>query len=141
STPIYDTYDLTPASWFVYVLETAYEVYGVKKTIMKAFVQVCDATEGPTRTDADGVRVCKRYPNDTASTGVYKPVGELQNKAEGVRVSAFGYALENGNGRYGGVLRAPMKFVGPQYRDTAGFMQSNTQTEWDATTGVFVTDP
>jgi type IV pilus assembly protein PilY1 len=141
STPIYDTYDLTPASWFVYVLETAYEVYGVKKTIMKAFVQVCDATEGPTRTDADGVRVCKRYPNDTASTGVYKPVGELQNKAEGVRVSAFGYALENGNGRYGGVLRAPMKFVGPQYRDTAGFMQSNTQTEWDAITGVFVTDP
>ena len=87
------------------------------------------------------MRFCKRYPNETATSGVYKPVGELQNRAEAVRVSTFGYALENGNGRYGGVLRAPMKFLGPQYRDTAGALQSNGQAEWDATTGIFVTDP
>jgi len=87
------------------------------------------------------VRFCKRYPNETASSGSYKPIGELQTRAEGVRVSAFGYVLENGNGRYGGVLRAPMKFLGPQYRDESGVLQSNTQAEWDASTGVFITDP
>lgn len=149
STPLYNVYQLTP-TWYAYNLQTAYEAYGVAKTLMKAFVQVCDATEGPVRKDSDGILFCKRYNNGTASTdgnndstsnGVYKPVGELQNKAEGVRVSAFGYALENGNGRYGGVLRAPMKFLGPQYRDTAGAMQTNSQSEWNATTGIFEPDP
>ena len=114
---------------------------GTTKVVMNAYVQACDNNEGPSRADSDGVRFCKRYPNETSTSGVYKPVGELQTRAEGVRVSAFGYALENGNGRYGGVLRAPMKFLGPQYRDAADVLQSNSQAEWDATTGVFVTDP
>ena len=128
-------------TWYEMSLYTVYRVYGTKTAKMKAYVQVCDAGEGPTRQGADGVKLCKRYPNETAATGVYKPIGELQSKAEGVRVSAFGYALENGNGRYGGVLRAPMKFLGNQYRDTSGNLQTNSQAEWDATTGVFTTDP
>lgn len=149
ASPQYHTYPWIPR-WYVYNLVPGYLEYGVAKKLMKANVQVCDATEGPTRKDSDGILFCKRYNNGTASTdgnndstsnGVYKPVGELQNKAEGVRVSAFGYALENGNGRYGGVLRAPMKFLGPQYRDTAGAMQTNSQSEWNATTGIFEPDP
>ncbi len=111
------------------------------KVRMKANVQVCDSTEAATRQDSDGVKLCKRYPDDTAGSGNYKPVGELQRKSEGVRVAAFGYAMENGNGRYGGVLRAPMKFLGDKYRDTSGAMQSNAQTEWDANTGVFTSNP
>ena len=114
---------------------------GTKKVVMNAYVQACDNTEGPVRKDSDGVRFCKRYPSETSASGVYKPVGELQTRAEGVRVSAFGYALENGNNRYGGVLRAPMKFLGPQYRDATDVLQNNRQAEWDATTGIFVTDP
>ena len=111
------------------------------KVRMKANVQVCDSTEAATRQDSDGVKLCKRYPDDTAGSGNYKPVGELQRKSEGVRVAAFGYAMENGNGRYGGVLRAPMKFLGDKYRDTSGAIQSNAQTEWDANTGVFTSNP
>ncbi|MDB5744621.1 MAG: type pilus assembly protein PilY [Polaromonas sp.] len=141
-TPLYNYYQEIP-TWYQSSVGTGYKAYtnGTSPAKMKAYVQVCDNAEGPTRQGSDGVRFCKRYPNETASSGVYKPIGELQTRAEGVRVSAFGYALENGNGRYGGVLRAPMKFLGPQYRDTAGVLQSNAQAEWDATTGVFVTDP
>lgn len=137
---VYNYYQLIP-SWYEYTVQTGYMVYGTKKAVMNAYVQACDNTEGPSRAGSDGVRFCKRYPNETSASGVYKPVGELQNRAEGVRVSAFGYALENGNGRYGGVMRAPMKFLGPQYRDAADVLQSNGQAEWDATTGIFTTDP
>lgn len=140
ATNYYNVYSLIP-TWNEYSVQTGYMVYGTKKAVMNAYVQACDNTEGPSRAGSDGVRFCKRYPNETATSGVYKPVGELQNRAEGVRVSAFGYALENGNGRYGGVLRAPMKFLGPQYRDAADVLQSNGQAEWDATTGIFTTDP
>ena len=141
-TPVYTYYQETP-TWYQASVGDAYKAYtlGTTPAKMKAYVQVCDDSEGPSRAGSDGVRFCKRYPNETATSGVYKPVGELQNRAEAVRVSAFGYALENGNGRYGGVLRAPMKFLGPQYRDAADVLQSNGQAEWDATTGIFTTDP
>lgn len=140
--PVYTYYQETP-TWYQASVGDGYKAYtlGTSPAKMKAYVQACDDSEGPSRADSDGVRFCKRYPNETATSGVYKPVGELQNRAEGVRVSAFGYALENGNGRYGGVLRAPMKFLGPQYRDAADVLQSNGQAEWDATTGIFTTDP
>ena len=137
---VYETYTSVP-TWYRYSLNTAYLVYGMEKVIMKANVQVCDSSEGPSRQGSDGVRFCKRYPNETASSGVYRPIGELQTRAEDVRVSAFGYVLENSNGRYGGVLRAPMKFLGSQYRDINGVLQSNAQAEWDATTGIFSPDP
>lgn len=142
STPYYNQYQQIPA-WYQSDVYTVYEVYNneTSPARMKAFVQVCDAIEGPNRKGSDGVRFCKRYPSESASTGTYKPVGELQDKAEAVRVSAFGYALEDGTARYGGVLRAPMKFLGPNYRDTSGALQSNTAAEWDAMTGIFIVDP
>jgi len=142
ATTYYNVYQLIP-TWYQASVGTGYKAYtlGTSPAKMKAYVQVCDNAEGPNRKGSDGVRFCKRYPNETASSGSYKPIGELQTRAEGVRVSAFGYVLENGNGRYGGVLRAPMKFLGPQYRDESGVLQSNTQAEWDASTGVFITDP
>ena len=140
ATIVYNYYEEIP-TWYQMSLYTIYRAYGASKVRMKANVQVCDSTEAATRQDSDGVKLCKRYPDDTSGSGNYKPVGELQRKAEGVRVSAFGYAMENGNGRYGGVLRAPMKFLGSKYRDTSGVIQSNPQAEWDANTGVFITNP
>lgn len=140
TTPVYNYYQEIP-TWYQMSLYTIYRVYRTSKVRMKANVQVCDSTEATTRQDSDGVKLCKRYPDDTAASGNYKPVGELQRKAEGVRVSAFGYVMEDGNGRYGGVLRAPMKFLGNKYRDTSGVIQSNSQAEWDANTGVFITNP
>ncbi len=138
--PFYNYYQEIP-TWYQMSLYTFYREYGVNQVRMKANVQVCDSTEASTRQDSDGVKLCKRYPDDTAGSGNYKPVGELQRKSEGVRVAAFGYAMEDGNGRYGGVLRAPMKFLGDKYRDTSGTLQSNAQTEWDANTGVFTSNP
>ena len=99
--------------------------------VIYARVRVCDDSEKTTRSD-----LCERYPN-----GNYKPIGEIQRKATGVRLAAFGYLLDNTTSRYGGVLRAPMKYPGPTYTNTIGQPQTNTYAEWDASTGVFRDDP
>jgi type IV pilus assembly protein PilY1 len=140
ATPVYNYYQEVP-TWYQMSLYTIYRAYGASTARMKAYVQVCDSSEASTRQDSGGVKLCKRYPDDTSTSGNYKPIGELQRKAEGVRVSAFGYAMENGNGRYGGVLRAPMKFLGGQYRDANGAMQNNSEAAWNSSTGVFNTNP
>lgn len=92
-------------------------------------VQVCDANEASTRTD-----LCLKYPN-----GSYKPVGNMQRNQNNVRYGAFGYLMNNVNTRYGGVLRAPLKYVGSkQYRAANGFAEEvNDRPEWDANTGIF----
>lgn len=107
-------------------------------------VQVCDATSAkgrPMTFDPNTQRwsgLCFQYPN-----GKYKPVGQLQMNADAVRVSIFGYLQDNQRDRYGGVLRAPLKYVGPKKFD-ANFNLIpgvNGQAEWDEQTGVLVDDP
>ncbi len=105
---------------------------------LKARIKVCDATEGPARTE-----LCRQYPD-----GNYKPVGEIQKNADKVRVAAFGYLLngssvnfQDWDNWYGGVLRAPMKFTGPNQKSPSGIVSSNSQSEWDGTTGVFAANP
>ncbi len=104
----------------------------------KARVQVCSGAEGPSRPD-----LCQLQPS-----GRYKPVGQIQLNADKVRVAAFGYLIDsadwqtsNENTRYGGVLRAPMKFAGPNQKSANGIVSANGQNEWDATSGVFVAKP
>ncbi len=136
---VYSTYDTVPIYrdyttlrvYDVYELKDEYIQYGTKIGRLYARVKVCDGAEATSRTD-----LCARYPD-----GNYKPVGEIQKHAEGTRVSAFGYVAENGTGRYGGALRAPMRFTGPSYRDTNGAMQTNAQPEWNLNNGVFEIDP
>lgn len=96
-------------------------------------VQVCDSKENKTRTD-----LCLQYPN-----GNYKPVGQMQRNQNSVRYGAFGYLMDNVNTRYGGVLRAPLKYVGSkQYRAENGFVEEvNDRPEWDENTGVYYDDP
>ena len=106
-------------------------------------VQVCNVS-GTTLQDTRDYDFCKVYPN-----GNYKPTGSIQKYSDQLRLAAFGYVMEQtasyNNGRYGGVLRAPMKFVGAKTFDTSG--QDNTPTtgnpnaEWDASTGVFASNP
>jgi type IV pilus assembly protein PilY1 len=81
--------------------------------------------------------LCYRYPNN------YKPVGQFQMNSESLRVSVFGYVNEDEKTRYGGVLRSPMKYLGPRAFDANFNLISgpNPRAEWDATTGVFVQDP
>jgi type IV pilus assembly protein PilY1 len=103
-------------------------------------VKVCDSSSGTlvdTR-EFDGEKLCQKYPG-----GNYKPVGNLQKYSDRVRISVFGYLNQSGTERYGGVLRAPMKYVGPKYYDVNGSLVSGTnpELEWNETTGVFVKDP
>lgn len=127
----YNVYQLVPA-WYQASVYTEYRVYSnTTQAKMKAYVRVCDSTEGPLRTD-----LCAAYPS-----GNYKPVGEVQRYSTNVRLAAFGYLADDVTDRYGGVLRAPMRYVGPEYHDTNNQPQTNSQAEWDATTGVFATNP
>jgi type IV pilus assembly protein PilY1 len=96
-----------------------------------ARVQVCSSVEGPLRSD-----LCAKQPS-----GSYKPVGTIQTYSEKMRFAAFGYLMDNTNARYGGVLRAPMKFAGPTAENAKFEKIANEAAEWDATTGVFATNP
>lgn len=96
-------------------------------------VKVCDNGDAQSRPT-----YCQRYPNNA-----FKPVGNLQKYSDRLRVAVFGYLMEDGTARYGGVLRAPMKYVGPtaydsDYNAIAGV---NPQREWDVDTGVFIENP
>ncbi len=96
-----------------------------------ARVEVCDRNEGRDRID-----LCMKYGNH------YKPVGEMQRHAEKIRFAAMGYLLDDSATRYGGVLRAPMKYVGAKKFTDPGFSEAaNDYPEWDAATGVFYNNP
>lgn len=101
-----------------------------------ARVKVCESTGGSLsdpRTD-----LCRKYPN-----GSYKPVGNMQKYSDRVRLAAFGYLMENGTQRYGGVLRAPMTYVGQKNYDANGnaIAGTNPYMEWFPDTGIFKTNP
>ena len=130
ATPVYKAFTLQTV-YDQYVLKDLYTVFGSKQGILYARVRVCDDSEKTTRTD-----LCQRYP-----AGNYKSVGEVQRNAQGVRLASFGYLNDDTAARYGGVLRAPMKYTGPTYRDPDGVVQTNASSEWDASTGIFNTDP
>lgn len=113
-----------------------------------ARVRVCEseinAAQQTVLLDNRDYKLCTRYPS-----GNYKPTGSIQKYSDQLRLSAFGYAMDQtasyNNGRYGGVLRAPMKFVGAKTFDISG--QDNTPTtgnpnaEWNALNGVFNANP
>lgn len=96
-------------------------------------VKVCDsnvASAGPLESN------CTQYPH-----GNYKPTGLIQQYADRIRYSAFGYLNDSNLARDGGVLRARQKFVGPSIITPGQTPSANTRREWDPTTGVFVRNP
>ncbi|MEG2976209.1 MAG: PilC/PilY family type IV pilus protein [Comamonas sp.] len=107
-------------------------------------VQVCNTNTAGALQDARDYNLCRQYPN-----GNYKPTGAIQKYSDQLRLAAFGYLMDPtasyNNGRYGGVLRAPMKYVGTKTYDAQG--QDNTpaggnpKAEWNASNGVFNPDP
>jgi type IV pilus assembly protein PilY1 len=95
-------------------------------------VKVCDTNAGAGTLEAN----CTAYPS-----GAYKPTGLLQQYAEKIRYSAFGYLNDDDINRDGGVLRARQKFVGPLAPRPNNTPLSNANSEWDANTGVMVINP
>ncbi|PCD00817.1 pilus assembly protein [Halopseudomonas pelagia] len=81
---------------------------------------------------------CKKYGNN------YKPEGLIQDNADNVRYSAFGYLNDNSSpnpNRDGGIMHARMKYVGPEKISDQNLAVNNSNAEWSADTGVFVQNP
>lgn len=103
-----------------------------------ARVEVCTKTASGSVEDFKDFNLCDEQPN-----GNYKPTGVIQKYSNNLRVAAFGYALEHKSTRYGGVLRAPMRYIGPKHYDAYGKEKStaNPYTEWDHYTGIILKNP
>ena len=95
-------------------------------------VRVCDTSAGAGPLEPN----CTQYP-----AGNYKPTGLIQQYAEQMRFSAFGYLNDSSIHRDGGVLRARQKFVGPRIVVPGSPPTANPAAEWDASTGVYVRNP
>lgn len=91
-------------------------------------VKVCDSTVGLETN-------CKAYSQAS------KPEGLMQAYASKLRYSAFGYYNDSTGLRDGGVMRARMKYIGPTKPVPGSAALTNAVTEWNATTGVMVTNP
>jgi type IV pilus assembly protein PilY1 len=109
-----------------------------------ARVQVCNVDSSGELKDVRDYGFCTRYPN-----GNFKPTGAAQKYSEQLRMAAFGYLMDHSDsrfgGRYGGVLRAPMKYIGNKTFDVNGHentpTEGNRNREWDPNTGVFINNP
>ncbi|MEO7127593.1 MAG: PilC/PilY family type IV pilus protein, partial [Rhodoferax sp.] len=108
-------------------------------------VQVCNTDGAGLLQDPRDYGLCQKYP-----AGNYKPAGAIQKYSDQLRLAAFGYLMDqtasyNAGGRYGGVLRAPMKYVGARTFDMNGIDSTpttgNPVKEWNETTGVFIVNP
>ena len=94
-------------------------------------VEVCSDASGAAR-----LGLCQKYGTH------YKPEGEIQRNAERMHFAVFSYLNDSDARRYGGVLRAPMKYVGLNRFDDVTLQKSvNPNAEWDAITGIFKPDP
>lgn len=90
-------------------------------------VKVCDPSVGVES-------FCRQYDQG------WKPEGLIQQYAEDVRFSTFGYINDADKERDGGVLRAAKKYVGPRRKTDTGW-EDNPNKEWDPVTGVLVQNP
>ncbi len=120
-----------------------------------ARVQVCDRDPSTyalkeVRDYGSDVSYCRKYSDGaTPPQPSYKPSGAIQKYSDQLRLAAFGYLMEQtasyNSGRYGGVLRAPIKYVGSKTFDINGVDNTpaggNTKEEWNPITGVFNPNP
>ncbi|MES2979690.1 MAG: PilC/PilY family type IV pilus protein [Pseudomonadota bacterium] len=116
-------------------------------------VKVCDSADAASRPMVFNAAnnqwngLCHRYGSN------YKPIGQIQLHADSMRIGVFSYLpdLKDNPGnpapdsaaRYGGVMRAPLKYVGLKSYDASGKAETvrNAYAEWDETTGVFIANP
>jgi type IV pilus assembly protein PilY1 len=144
---------VTPLPWGTFNLRIW--ACGTKMVFSSAAVNTCNGTDWSNQTATDTtyqlyvrVRVCMSgssggglESNCKAYGSNFKPEGLLQQYAMKIRYSAFGYLNDGDIKRDGGVLRARMKFVGPERPVPGSQNATNANQEWDANTGVFITNP
>lgn len=115
-----------PDQWTSNRLKNTYTSSKQTKNVYRLRVQVkvCDSSMLESN--------CKRYGSN------YKPEGLLQQYSNTLRYSAFSYLNDSSITRDGGILRANQKYIGPTLGEGGS---DNTQTEWNATTGIFNSNP
>lgn len=79
--------------------------------------------------------------NCRAYNAGFKPEGVIQQNADTLRYSIFGYLNDPNFLRDGGVLRARQKFVGPTMIVPGTGEVTNPNKEWDENTGVLIRNP
>jgi type IV pilus assembly protein PilY1 len=111
-------------------------------------VQVCNVNASGILLDTRDYGFCRKYP-----VGNYKPSGAIQKYSDQLRLAAFGYLMDQtasysttpSVGRYGGVLRAPIKYVGGKTFDINGIDNTptggNPNKEWNESNGVLIVNP
>lgn len=87
-------------------------------------VKVCDSSASAGGVEAN----CKQY-----SEG-WKPEGLMQQYADGIRFSVFGYLNDSNILRDGGVLRAAQKYIGPKKLEPGSGVIDNPNCEWNTLT-------
>jgi type IV pilus assembly protein PilY1 len=105
---------------------------GSEKGTFYARVKVCDPSQGLESN-------CKGYTSGGVT--VYKPEGLIQRYADKMRFGVFAYTNDNSQSRDGGVLRAPMRYVGDKQMDNSGALITNPQKEIDPATGQIYPNP
>ena len=114
------------------VYNPAVAVVGTTVYEVSVRLKVCDTSAAAGGVEAN----CTAYP-----AGNYKPTGLLQQYANSLRYSAFGYLNDSNILRDGGVLRARQKFVGPTQPVPNSTPVANARSEWDSNTGVLTINP
>jgi type IV pilus assembly protein PilY1 len=99
-----------------------------------ARVKVCSEADSASRPD-----LCRQY------AGGFKPEGSIQRHSAAARIGLMAYLTEHGaddTNLYGGVLRAPLKFVGPSESEAPLFASAdNPRSEWNPGSGVLAANP
>jgi type IV pilus assembly protein PilY1 len=107
-----------------------------KATTYNAKVQVC--VSGMLEANCNSAHKTTDY----VGAGVYnKPEGLIQQNYTRIRVGASAYGFLDGNGAANGVVRALLRDNGPTTYNGYGTRQTNANSEWSATTGIFSTNP
>lgn len=105
-------------------------------TTYNAQVQVC--VSGMLESNCNSAHASTDY----VGAGVYnKPDGLIQQNYTKIRVGASAYAFLKGNAQPNGAVRALLRDNGPTTYNGYGARQTNSYTEWNATTGIFYTNP
>jgi len=81
-------------------------------------------------------------PSSSGVYPTYKPQGLVQQYANQIKFAVLGYLNTANTSVQGGVLRAPMEYVGPTYpQPFSATAVTNPNAEWSATTGVLKGNP
>ncbi|WP_028444663.1 pilus assembly protein [Chitinimonas koreensis] len=126
-------YNLAPLNQEAYYLsvpssgKSSVTVVGGSKVYgRRVQVRVCDRN---TTTSLPNEANCQSYKVGTVTA--YKPVGEIQNNYELLRMGLFSYRRDGY--AYGGVMRSPVKDMGLRYFSPAqNAYLDNAGAEWDA---------